>query len=102
MSPGNPKHIAINNCDAPETYLNKPDDEAEWHSGDHDTYRITFYAGPPGSPHVSPFYSDKFKATSTIPAQSGPIRPDAKPGPYKYRVHGDRGCDHDPVIRIGP
>ncbi len=98
----NPKDVTLNKCDAPDTYLNKPDDQALWHSGDGGAYAIAFYAGPPSSPYVSPFPSSVFTVKPGSSTSSGRIKGDAPKGPYKYRVAGDNGCHKDPVFHIGP
>jgi len=98
-----PKNITIHKCSAVETYVNKPDEEAVWYSGDQDTYKIKFHKGPPGSSRVSPFTAgDNFTVTPGPPTHSGQIWPNAVTGKYRYRVKGKSGCDIDPVIHIGP
>ncbi len=98
----NNKDVILSKCNAPDAYLNKPDDQAVWCSDDGNSYAIAFYKGPRGSSSVSPFSDSVFTVKPDALTFSGGIRGDAPKGKYRYRVIGDSGCDHDPVFHIGP
>ena len=63
----------------PETIVLGPKDHVNWYS-DAGNLKIEF------DPNRSPFSSNVFQAPPGMRLSSGPPRPGAKPGSYKYRV----------------